>query len=141
VMVAGGGGYRLPTEAEWECACRAGTSTAWFFGDDETQLGEYGWYALANGRTQPVGGKRPNPLGLYDVYGNVWEWCHDWHARDTYAASERRDPQGPDSGTRRVLRGGAFFYNAASVRSGYRFRYPPTFRLLSVGFRVARTLE
>lgn len=97
--------YRLPSEAEWEYACRAGSDTAYFFGDNETQLGEYCWYDANSGnRTQPVGYKKPNAWGLYDMHGNVWEWCEDWYT--DILPKQAADPKGPSSGLFRVIRGG-----------------------------------
>ena len=91
--------YDLPTEAEWEYACRAGTTTAYSFGDDASKLGQYAWYdgnAASNGKkyAQPVGVKKPNAWGLYDMHGNVWEWCSDWWY-ESYATKDTRDPKGP----------------------------------------------
>ncbi|MEW5911076.1 MAG: bifunctional serine/threonine-protein kinase/formylglycine-generating enzyme family protein [Thermodesulfobacteriota bacterium] len=133
------GTYRLPTEGEWEYACRAGSSTRYSFGDSESALGEYGWYDdNSGGRTHPVGEKEPNAWGLYDMHGNVWEWVSDWYG--SYSASPTRDPQGPSSGSGRVIRGGSWRHNPRSLRSANRFRSDPTSRDFDVGFRVARIL-
>jgi formylglycine-generating enzyme required for sulfatase activity len=119
-------GYRLPTEAEWEYACRAGTSTAWFFGDNPAKLGDYAWFQKnAGGKTKAVGQKRPNPWGLYDMAGNVWEWCNDFYKVDYYTESSRENPRGPVTGEKMVLRGGAFKFSAESCRSGYRYNESP----------------
>ena len=132
--------YRLPTEAEWEYACRAGTTTAYSFGDDESQLGEYAWYqANSRSSTHPVGELKPNAWGLYDMHGNVYEWCQDWHGpygKETVAI----DPTGPVSGRRRVLRGG--WYREVlweGVRSASRANFQPGDRSTNGGFRLART--
>ena len=131
-------GGRLPTEAEWEYACRAGTSTEYSFGDDESKLGEYGWFeANSNGQTQPVGAKNPNPWGLCDMHGNVWEWCADRYDKGYYANSPRVDPRGPNEGSDRVRRGGSWFSSAGDCRSAYRIRLPPSYRFNNLGFRVA----
>ena len=125
---------RLPTEAEWEYACRAGTKTAFSFGDADTGLGDYAWFNGNNGNTpRPVGQKKPNPWGLYDMHGNVWEWCADWYG--DYPKGAATDPQGPASGTYRVLRGGAWFISPDFCRSAYRFINYPDIRS-SIGFRV-----
>lgn len=130
------GKYRLPTEAEWECACRAGSTTAFSSGDNVNSLRDYGWY-LDNSerRTHPVGQKKPNAWGLYDTHGNVWEWCHDWY-RD-YPSGEVSDPKGPPTGDFRVLRGGSLYNNAWNIRSANRDRALPDLRGDRVGFRVA----
>jgi formylglycine-generating enzyme required for sulfatase activity len=132
--------YRLPTEAEWEYACRAGSTTGWCFGDNESELGQYAWYSGNSGRgTHPVGQKKPNAWGLYDMHGNVWEWCADWYGKDYYRTSPLDDPKGPDSGGDRVLRGGSWVSNARSARSASRTTLTPGNRLNLVGFRLART--
>ncbi len=133
--------YRLPTEAEWEYAARAGTETLWSFGDDESEFEDYGWWAENTNResTKPVGMKLANPWGLYDTYGNVWEWTQDWYGEDYYVSSPSNDPPGPASGTNRVVRGGAFsntdrLFNRSAFRSNTR----PTLRNVATGFRLLR---
>jgi len=138
-------GYRLPTDAEWEFACRAGTTTAYFFGDQPARLGDYGWFEQnAGGHPRPVGQKRPNPWGLYDMVGNVWEWCHDYYAVDYYASAPLQDPHGPAAGPNRVLRGGAWRFSADNSRSGYRYSESPgepdvCFGYDIYGFRCVRS--
>jgi formylglycine-generating enzyme required for sulfatase activity len=134
-----GPGYRLPTEAEWEYACRAGTTTRFSFGDDEHALGQYAWYsANASKQTHPVGEKQPNAFGLYDMHGNVWEWCWDWYHAGYHVQSLAEDPRGPDEATRRVNRGGDWYYGPQYARSAYREGGEPGLRSNRVGFRVAR---
>ena len=135
--------YRLPTEAEWEYACRAGTAARRFFGGDETRLGDYAWF-IENGPkaglryAQQVGEKLPNPWGLHDIYGNVWEWVQDWYS-PYYPEGRQVDPAGPPSGTARVMRGGGFVNHARNVRSAKRFSYDPSLRFSAIGARVVRT--
>ena len=132
--------YRLPTEAEWEYACRAKTQTRWSFGDDERQLTDYAWYHGNNYPTKgakAVGGKDPNPWGLYDMHGNVWEWVQDWYDEDYYNSSPRVDPQGPTSGLGRVIRGGHFGH-IDGVRSAYRHFHSPDSRSYTIGVRLLR---
>jgi formylglycine-generating enzyme required for sulfatase activity len=129
-------GFRLPTEAEWEYACRAGTSTAWSSGDDEAKLADYAWYdANSANTTHPVRQKRPNPWGLYDVHGNVWEWCWDWYA-DAYDPTDTTDPAGAPRGDNRVDRGGSFWLTADGCRSAYRSGWHPEDRNQDRGLRV-----
>jgi len=127
---------RLPTEAEWEYACRAGTQTAFSFGDDPSALGDYAWHlGNSDGRSHPVGQKKPNAWGLYDMHGNVWEWCADWYGE--YPKDAATDPSGPASGAARVLRGGSWLFgDPACFRCAYRYA-APAYRGGSVGFRCA----
>ncbi|MGC9450038.1 MAG: formylglycine-generating enzyme family protein [Oceanipulchritudo sp.] len=138
-------GYRLPTESEWEYACRAGTTTAFYSGPItytgtsplDPNLDQIGWYGGNSGiNTHPVGGKQPNAWGLYDMSGNVYEWCWDWYA--TYPGTVT-DPTGPASGTYRVIRGGDFISYARYCRSAFRYDYYPDFRYYYLGFRPARS--
>jgi formylglycine-generating enzyme required for sulfatase activity len=127
--------YRLPTEAEWEYACRAGTTTAYSFGNDQGQLSNYGWWKVnSGGASHPVGLKKPNPWGLYDLHGNVWEWCQDW--RGDYLSPQITDPVGRSSGERRVNRGGSWEQVARTCRSACRGGLPPTLPANVLGFRV-----
>jgi len=129
--------YRLPTEAEWEYACRAGSKTVFSFGNNATDLGSHAWYAPnSDGMTHAVGGKKPNASGLYDMHGNVWEWCGDWYDEKDYASSPATDPRGPDSGSFRVLRGGSWDFGPHNVRCAYRFGDAPDDRYAGNGIRV-----
>ena len=133
-------GYRLLTEAEWEYACRAGTTTRWSFGDDEERLGDHAWFNANSDSVQPVGGKLPNPWGLYDMHGNVWEWCWDWYVPYDYYAKRQTDPAGPEyEGASRTLRGGAFDGSPGILRSADRYGYLPSGRIGGIGFRYARS--
>ena len=130
--------YRLPTEAEWEYACRSGTTTAYGFGDDASRLGDYGWFGSNSGsKTHPVGEKKPNAWGLYGMHGNVWEWCQDWYGE--YPSGSATDPTGATSGSYRVLRGGGWYGSARDCRSAYRNRNSPVYRSDDLGFRVLRS--
>jgi formylglycine-generating enzyme required for sulfatase activity len=134
--------YRLPSEAEWEYAARAGTTTEWSHGNDESKLGNYAWYAGNSGnKTQPVGQKLPNAFGLFDMHGNVWEWTQDcWH--ETYAGAPTDGSAWNTSciADYRVLRGGSWYLKPAYLRSASRVRNFPVFRNESYGFRLARDL-
>ncbi len=131
----GGSAYRLPTEAQWEYACRAGSSTIYHFGNGASQLGEYAWYnENAEAKTHPVGQKKPNAWGLHDMHGNVWEWCHD--GRRDYEPGLAVDPVGPtDAGADRVIRGGGWADSALLARSAFRDAVPPGNRGDDLGFR------
>jgi formylglycine-generating enzyme required for sulfatase activity len=129
--------YRLPTEAEWEYACRAGTTTKYYFGEDANQLSEYAWYSQnAGSKTHPVGQKQPNQFGLYDLYGNVWEWCLDnWH--ENYADAPADGSAWSESNTKmNILRGGSWFNPLIYCRSAYRSWNLATNRFNYCGFRV-----
>jgi formylglycine-generating enzyme required for sulfatase activity len=127
--------YRLPTEAEWEYACRAGTQTAFAFGSDARSLDQYAWLKTnAGGKTQPVGTLLPNTWGLYDMHGNVWQWIPEWHA--PYASAAQTDPRSEKKTDFRVLRGGAFCVDSVFCRSAHRGRTTPDWSGTSVGFRV-----
>ena len=128
--------YRLPTEAEWEYACRAGSKTAYSFDDEEGLLPEYGWFSRnSSRRTHTVGLLEPNAWGLHDMHGNVWEWCSDWY--EEYPKGAVSDPTGPKEGSFRVYRGGSWSYVAAYCRSSSRSRDAPDFRFHDLGFRLA----
>ena len=127
------GGYRLPTESEWEYACRGGTTTAYSFGDSLTKSDAN----INDGDYVAVGSYKPNAFGLYDMHGNVWEWCEDWHGE--YPSFAVTDPKGAASGRHRVLRGGCRYNYASFARSSYRYNNTPAFRNGHYGFRLART--
>ena len=138
--------YRLPTEAEWEYACRAGTETRWSFGDDEKDLGDHAWYdenasAINEKYAQQVAQKKPNRFGLYDMHGNVWEWCHDFYGGDNYNQPIVKDPSGPAQGSARVLRGGSWRNDSRYARSAFRGRFVAYSRLNLNGFRLVRELD
>ena len=124
--------FRLPTEAEWEYACRAGTATEFYFGNDAAKIPDFGWQGVSP--TAPVGLKKPNAWGLFDMAGNVWEWVEDWHGK--YEAGAHTDPKGAPAGGRRVLRGGSWFSSPRSLRSACRDALAPGYRDDSHGFRV-----
>jgi len=128
--------FRLPSEAEWEYAARAGTSSKWSWGNSEGSAGSYAWYA--GSKTHPVGQKKPNAFGLYDMHGNVWEWVEDWYSDSYYRQSATTDPTGPSSGQDRVVRGGSWDDGAGDLRSAYRFNLWPGYRYYFIGFRLVR---
>lgn len=148
-------GFRLPTEAEWEYACRAGTETKFYTGNNlssdgstSTDLDRAGWYNisyLSNGSfpgEHPVSQKTPNAWGLYDMHGNVMEWCNDWHDENYYESSPYADPTGPTSGFGRVLRGGSWGNYASECRSAFRGGSTPDGSSNSfIGFRVVRRVS
>ena len=130
-------GYRLPTEAEWEYACRAGSKTQYFFGNDSSKLTDYAWVdSNAGGKPRQVGQKKPNPWGLYDMHGNVWEWCNDFYQVDYYQKSPEENPRGPKDGETKVVRGGAWKFSADSSRSGYRYNEDPGYSDVCFGYDI-----
>ncbi len=134
-----GAGYRLPTEAEWEYACRAGSTKPFSFGESEAKSSEFAWFkGNSEGRPRPVGQKQPNAWGLFDMHGNVWEWCWDGYDSRYYRESPVDDPTGPPQATDRVLRGGGWNVNPRMLRSAIRFRFAPDGKGDFLGFRVAR---
>ena len=127
--------YRLPTEAEWEYACRAESSSIWCFGYDEEKLGDYAWYDMnSDGQTHPVGQKAPNDWGIHDMHGNVFEWCQDMYG--DYPEGSTTDPHGPDDRVFPVYRGGSAFNGARYCRSAFRWRFAHHTRTINLGFRV-----
>jgi formylglycine-generating enzyme required for sulfatase activity len=133
----GGEKFRLPTEAEWKYACKAGRPN--YFVDDESEPGERAWYDSNSGRrTHPVGEKNANANSLYDMHGNVWEWCADWYRWDNYGKWPRDNPTGPPSGSGRVRRGGSWDSGAGGCRKAGRSHFEPGNRTYDLGFRVSR---
>lgn len=138
--------WRLPTEAEWEHACRGGTTTLWSFGDDESRLYDFAWYEAnawnaGEQYVHKVGTKLPNPWGVYDMHGNAWEWVQDWYGY--YSIGAQVNPGGPSSGSGRVIRGGGMGYGAGYQRSSFRGggsggSWRPSDRAASIGFRLLR---
>ncbi|MBU1429716.1 formylglycine-generating enzyme family protein, partial [Myxococcota bacterium] len=138
--IEGADGYRLPTEAEWEYACRAGTKTAYWSGENEADWARvaWAWYGENSGnQTHPVGEKPANPYGLFDMHGNVWEWVEDWDG--DYPSGDVTDPKGPSKGSDRVVRGGSWAGDADFARAAYRFSWYPSNRGGDLGFRLVRT--
>jgi formylglycine-generating enzyme required for sulfatase activity len=137
------GSYRLPTEAEWEYACRAGTNTVYSFGDDVERLGDFAWFEknawnIGEKWAHQVGTKQPNPWGLFDMHGNVWEFCQDWYS-DQDPTGPQTDPVGPPTGSFRVERGGSVWEDAPDSASRFRSGHAPNLRFPNVGFRLAAT--
>jgi len=133
-LLPDGTGYRLPTEAEWEYACRSGTTTDFGFGGDPEQLKHYA--VSSSTKAEPVGGKICNRRGLFDIHGNAYEWCYDWHGQ--YTGAKADNPMGADGGSYRVLRGGSWIFASDFCRSSARMRYLPLDRTIHLGFRVAQ---
>jgi formylglycine-generating enzyme required for sulfatase activity len=132
--------YRLPSEAEWTYAAKAGSSGIWHFGNDPKDLGLYAWFKDNSSLVaHPVGEKRPNQWDLYDMLGNVWEWVSDYYSEDYYATGPNADPKGPSQGSLRVIRGGAFDKSSEFLRIQNRAMDNPTLTNASLGFRVAFT--
>lgn len=130
-------GYRLPTEAEWEYAARAGTKITYFFDNNSSKLKHYAWFGENSGkRARPVGKKLPNPWGLYDIYGNVWEWCNDFYQVDYYQKSPEKNPQGPETGDTKVLRGGCWDTDADKCRSSFRYNENPAYADACFGYDI-----
>lgn len=129
--------YRLPTEAEWEYAARGGNQSKGNLYAGSNSLDSVGWYRdNSSGKPYLVAQKRPNELGIYDMSGNVWEWCSDWYGADYYASSPKDNPRGPASGTYRVLRGGSWFNTPDYCQAAFRYYYDPSDHNDYTGFRV-----
>jgi formylglycine-generating enzyme required for sulfatase activity len=142
VIPGGGPGFRLPTEAEWEHACRAHSQSTYFFGEYAADLDDYAWYELnSHSRPQPVGEKKANEYGIYDILGNVWEWCWDRYDASYYHRSPSVNPAGPNRGDSRVIRGGSYHSGASHLRSATRFWFDPELELPFIGFRVVRNVD
>jgi len=133
--------YRLPTEVEWEYACRAGTATRYSFGDADSNLGDYAWYYGNSGNgTQPVGKKKPNPWGLYDMHGNLWEWCHNRYNENQENALAYASTWDDVVASSPVLRGGSWVNYPKKCRSAYRITFHPNYGHYSLGFRLLRSV-
>ena len=131
-----GRNFRLPTEAEWEFACRGGNNSRGYKYSGSNNLGSVAWYDdNSGGQTHPVGTKAPNELGIFDMSGNVWEWCNDWYGN--YTSNSQTNPTGPHSGSLRVFRGGSWFIDARICRSSFRISSNPTYRNYNLGLRLA----
>ena len=140
----GGQSYRLPTEAEWEYCARAGSDTSYCFGDDPEggRLVNYAWFERnSSGQTHPVGVLSPNSWGFYDMHGNVTEWVQDYYDRQYYSNSSETDPKGPESGRKRVVRGGSWINQAYSCRSAARGYYSADYTDSDFGFRIVKDIE
>ena len=133
-----GKSYRLPTEAEWEYAARGGGSSLVYKYSGSNNIGSVAWYRGNSGYgTHPVGSKSPNELGIYDMSGNVWEWCQDWYSSTYYSNSPSKNPHGPTRGSDRVCRGGSWGLNSVYCRVSCRVEYSPDLRQNNLGFRLA----
>lgn len=145
-QLEGGLHYRLPTEAEWEYAARAGSTSVYFFGNNAKELARYAWFGedFDTGATHAVGQKEPNAWGIFDMYGNVWEWAQDWYSERYYAKSPSKDSGGPATqinGAGHVVRGGSWHASGNGWRSAARRQYPADYRGISVGFRLVRVAD
>lgn len=130
-------GVRLPTEAEWEYSCRAGTATTYYSGDNNKDLDRVAWYsANSKSATHPVGQKEPNAFGLYDMHGNVWQWSQDWYAEDYYGKSEAENPHGPLQGDSRLIRGNSWYDLPVGCRSARRDWHPLDNFNFDLGLRI-----
>jgi formylglycine-generating enzyme required for sulfatase activity len=137
-----GKNYRLPTEAEWEFAAREGKKSKGYKYAGSNEIEAVAWYYKNNeNKTHPVGQKSPNELGIYDMTGNVWEWCSDWYGESYYNSSPGNKPQGPDNGEFRVMRGGSWFDIAVYCLVAYRNYGYPDFRSNNLGFRLLSPVE
>lgn len=139
----GGSYFRLPTEAEWEYAARAGSDKEYCYGNGEGALAQYAWYGNLGykGTSREVALKKPNDWGLYDMHGNVWEWVQDWYDGAYYSNSPEPNPTGPETGKYKTYRGGSFIGKPINLRSAVRFSAMPASRTHDVGFRLVRQLD